>query len=141
MVFVVAEIGINHNGSLEIAKKLIDAAKVSGCDAVKFQKRTIDLVYTKDVLDSPRESPWGKTQRDQKNGLEFNYNDYLEAYCHTREADRKFLHSSISSFEILKEKKEKRQRQTAKAGREGGAEIYGEIKDRKGRDEEAKRRR
>ena len=82
-IFISAEIGINHNGDLDICKKLIDAAKVSGCDAVKFQKRTIDLVYTKDVLDSPRESPWGKTQRDQKNGLEFNYNDYVEInnYC------------------------------------------------------------
>ena len=64
MVFVVAEIGINHNGSLEIAKKLIDAAVVVGCDAVKFQKRTVEKVYSKSALDAPRDSPWGKTNRE-----------------------------------------------------------------------------
>ena len=60
-IFIVAEIGINHNGDLSIAKNLIETAKDAGCDAVKFQKRTIDLVYSKDILDAPRESPWGKT--------------------------------------------------------------------------------
>jgi N-acetylneuraminate synthase len=82
-VFVLAEIGINHNGSLEIAKKLIDTAKAAGCDAVKFQKRTIDTVYTKEVLEQPRESPWGKTQRAQKEGLEFSKAQYdqIDAYC------------------------------------------------------------
>ena len=65
-IFLIAEIGINHNGDLKIAKKLIDLAKDLGFDAVKFQKRDIDTVYTKEFLDSPRESPWGKTQRDQK---------------------------------------------------------------------------
>ena len=59
MVFITAEIGINHNGDLNIAKKLIDVAVEAGCDAVKFQKRTIKKVYSKKVLDSPRESPWG----------------------------------------------------------------------------------
>ena len=77
-IFIIAEIGINHNGDLEIAKDLIKVAKDAGCDAVKFQKRTIDKVYTQDFLDSHRESPWGTTQRDQKNGLEFEYNDFLE---------------------------------------------------------------
>jgi N-acetylneuraminate synthase len=82
-IFVVGEIGLNHNGSVEIAKKLIDVAKDAGCDAVKFQKRTVDKVYTKEFLDSPRESPWGHTQRDQKMGLEFGYDQYIEIknYC------------------------------------------------------------
>ena len=70
-----AEIGINHNGDVEIAKKLIDASKRAGCDAVKFQKRTIDIVYDKEMLDSPRESPWGTTQREQKEGLEFGHDE------------------------------------------------------------------
>ena len=85
-IFIIAEIGLNHNGSLEIAKQLIDAAKDAGANGVKFQKRTIDLVYTKEFLDSPRESPWGKTQRDQKEGLEFGYNDYLQIdeYCRNK---------------------------------------------------------
>lgn len=83
MVFITAEIGINHNGDIEIAKKLIDAAKESGCDAVKFQKRTVEKVYTKEALDAPRESPWGKTTRDQKLGLEFNKKEYdiIDDYC------------------------------------------------------------
>ena len=77
-IFISAEIGINHNGDMSICKKLIDVAKEAGCDAVKFQKRDIDLVYTKGFLDSNRESPWGKTQRDQKLGLEFKLSDYKE---------------------------------------------------------------
>jgi N-acetylneuraminate synthase len=82
-IFVVAEIGINHNGNMEICKKLIDVAVETGCNAVKFQKRSLDLVYTKEFLESARESPWGKTQRDQKSGLEFDKNDYTEIdnYC------------------------------------------------------------
>lgn len=80
---IIAEIGINHNGNLELAKKLINVAVVAGCDAVKFQKRTIDKVYTKEYLDSPRESPWGTTQREQKEGLEFNREEYdqIDALC------------------------------------------------------------
>ena len=82
-IFIIAEIGINHNGNLDIAKQLIDVAKDSGADAVKFQKRTIDLVYTKELLDSPRKSPWGTTQREQKEGLEFGLEEYKEInrYC------------------------------------------------------------
>ena len=82
-LFLIAEIGINHNGQLDIAKQLIDASVDAGFDAVKFQKRTIDKVYTNDFLDSPRESPWGTTQRDQKEGLEFSTNDYksIDSYC------------------------------------------------------------
>ncbi len=82
-VFVIAEVGINHNGDLDIAKKLIEWAVLSGCDAVKFQKRTIDQVYTKEYLDSYRESPWGTTQRAQKEGLEFGKAEYdeIDRYC------------------------------------------------------------
>ena len=83
MVFIAAEIGINHNGDIKIAKKLIDLAVSSGCDAVKFQKRTVNKVYSKEVLDGPRESPWGTTQREQKEGLEFSTADYkiIDKYC------------------------------------------------------------
>ncbi len=83
MTFIVAEIGINHNGSLDITKKLIDIAVSSGCDAVKFQKRTVEKIYSKEVLDSPRDSPWGKTTREQKLGLEFSMKDYqiIDKYC------------------------------------------------------------
>ncbi len=83
MVFITAEIGINHNGDIEIAKKLIDIAKNADCDAVKFQKRTVEKVYSKQVLDSPRESPWGTITREQKLGLEFNKKEYdiIDAYC------------------------------------------------------------
>ncbi len=83
MVFFTAEIGINHNGDLEVAKKLIDVAVEAGCDAVKFQKRAIEKVYSKAVLDTPRESPWGKTTREQKLGLEFGKAEYdtIDQYC------------------------------------------------------------
>jgi len=83
MVFVTAEIGINHNGSIKIAKQLIDIAVEAGCDAVKFQKRNVELVYTKEDLDKPRESLWGNTQRDQKLGLEFSEKQYkiINKYC------------------------------------------------------------
>ena len=82
-IFIIAEIGINHNGSLDITKELIDVAAEAGADAVKFQKRTIDLVYTAEMLDAPRKSPWGETQRAQKEGLEFGKTEYLEIdrYC------------------------------------------------------------
>jgi N-acetylneuraminate synthase len=83
MTFTIAEIGINHNGNIDIAKKLIDEAAKVGFDAVKFQKRTIDIVYSKEILDSPRESPWGNTQREQKEGLEFGLDQYdeIDKYC------------------------------------------------------------
>jgi len=83
MVIIIGEIGINHNGDIEIAKKLIDMAKRAGCDAVKFQKRTVEKVYSKEALDTPRESPWGNTTRDQKLGLEFNKKEYdiIDNYC------------------------------------------------------------
>jgi N-acetylneuraminate synthase len=89
MVMITAEIGINHNGDMDIAKKLIDVAKIAGCDAVKFQKRDIEKVYSKEVLDSPRDSPWGKTQREQKLGLEFTENDFkiIDNYCKQKKID------------------------------------------------------
>jgi N-acetylneuraminate synthase len=82
-IFLIAEIGINHNGSVKIAKQLIDNAVECGFDAVKFQKRTIDIVYTKEDLDKPRESPWGTIQREQKEGLEFSREQYdeIDDYC------------------------------------------------------------
>tara|TARA_R110000782_G_scaffold237024_2_gene323183 strand:- start:245 stop:1075 length:831 start_codon:yes stop_codon:yes gene_type:complete len=82
-IFIIAEIGINHNGDLDITKQLIKEASESGADAVKFQKRTIDVVYSKDDLDRPRESPWGTTNREQKNGLEFGKEEYkiIDSYC------------------------------------------------------------
>ena len=87
MTFIVAEIGINHNGDLKIAKKLIDVAKTAGCDAVKFQKRNVSKVYSKELLDSSRDSPWGTTQRDQKLGLEFLLSEYkkIDKYCKSKQ--------------------------------------------------------
>lgn len=89
MVFVTAEIGINHNGDIKIAKKLIDMASECGCDAVKFQKRTVEKIYSKEVLDSPRDSPWGNTIRDQKLGLEFGKKEYdiIDSYCKDNNID------------------------------------------------------
>ena len=86
---IVAEIGINHNGDMDVVKKLIDISAEAGCNAVKFQKRTIDKVYSTEILDAPRESPWGKTQRDQKEGLELSYENYLEidTYCKIKKID------------------------------------------------------
>jgi N-acetylneuraminate synthase len=85
-IFIVAEIGINHNGDMSICKELIDVAVESGCHAVKFQKRDINKVYTQDFLDSPRESPWGTTQLEQKLGLEFGIDEYqeIDQYCKER---------------------------------------------------------
>ena len=82
-IFVIAEVGINHNGDMSICKELIDVAVDSGCNAVKFQKRDINKVYTQEFLDSARESPWGNTQRAQKEGLEFTKEQYQEIadYC------------------------------------------------------------
>lgn len=85
--FLIAEIGINHNGDVEIAKQLIDLASQYGYDAVKFQKRTLDAVYTKDDLDRPRESPFGTTNRELKQGLEFGKEEYdeIDAYCKSKQ--------------------------------------------------------
>ena len=85
MVFITAEIGINHNGDINVAKKLIDMAVRTGCNAVKFQKRTVEKVYSKEVLDSPRENPWGTTTREQKFGLEFEKKEYDVINSYTKE--------------------------------------------------------
>jgi N-acetylneuraminate synthase len=81
--FVIAEIGINHNGDLDLARKLISAALLSGCDAVKFQKRTVDVVYSAEELAKPRENPFGPTNGDLKRGLEFGQEQYqaIDEYC------------------------------------------------------------
>ncbi len=81
--FIISEIGINHNGDLDIAKKMIDVSVESGADAVKFQKRDIDIVYSNEQLKRPRTSPFGTTEREQKEGLEFNKNEYdiIDSYC------------------------------------------------------------
>ena len=86
-IFTIAEIGINHNGDLDIAKKLINNAKKAGFKSVKFQKRTIDIVYSQEDLSKERESPWGTTQREQKEGLEFNEKEYdeIDSYCKEKE--------------------------------------------------------
>ena len=85
-VFVIGEIGINHNGDLNIAKQLIDRAVEWGLDAVKFQKRTVDLVYSSEELDKPRESPFGTTNRDLKMHLEFDREEYdqIDSYCKSK---------------------------------------------------------
>ncbi len=81
--YIIAEVGINHNGDIDLAKRLIDLAKISGCNAVKFQKRTVDVVYTPAELAAPRESPYGKTNGDLKHGLEFVLEEYqeIDRYC------------------------------------------------------------
>lgn len=82
--YLVSEIGINHNGDLELARKLISASLLAGCDAVKFQKRTIDIVYSQEELARPRENPFGATNGDLKRGLEFDRDQYqaIDDYCH-----------------------------------------------------------
>ena len=101
--YLIAEIGINHNGDIKIAKKLIKNAKDSGFDAVKFQKRTIDIVYDKKTLDIPRESPWGTTTREQKIGLEFERPQYDEIhdYCEQLKLDWFASAWDIKSLEFL----------------------------------------
>jgi len=104
-IFIIGEIGINHNGDLGITKKLIDEAADAGADAVKFQKRTIDLVYTKEFLDSSRESPWGTTQREQKEGLEFGLEEYKEIDRYCKEKGIEWFASAwdLESQEFLKQ--------------------------------------
>ena len=101
--YLIAEIGINHNGDVEIAKKLIDNAKEAGFDSVKFQKRDINLVYSKDILDSPRKSPWGETQRDQKIGLELTKSNYetIDNYCKQKKIDWFASAWDINSLKFL----------------------------------------
>ena len=104
MVFITAEIGINHNGDIEIAKQIIDSAKNAGCNAVKFQKRSVEKVYSKEILDSPRDSPWGTTTREQKEGLEFGEKEYdiIDKYCKDKEIEWYASAWDIDSQEFLK---------------------------------------
>jgi N-acetylneuraminate synthase len=87
--YVIAEIGINHNGNVDLAKRLVSVAVAAGCDAVKFQKRTVEVVYTAKELATPRENPFGTTNGDLKHGLEFGYEDYAElaAFCKSLKID------------------------------------------------------
>ena len=103
-IFFIAEIGINHNGSVEIAKQLIDVAKDCGADAVKFQKRTVDRVYDEEFLASPRESPWGTTQREQKEALELGEDEYaqIDAHCGARGIEWFASAWDLESYEFLR---------------------------------------
>jgi N-acetylneuraminate synthase len=103
MVYVIAEIGINHNGDINLAKELIVGAYKSGCDAVKFQKRTIDEVYSKEDLDRPRESPWGTTNREQKEGIEFSIEQYKELHRFTKKMKMGFIVScwDVKSVDLI----------------------------------------
>jgi len=104
-IYVIAEIGINHNGDVSLAKKLIDQSHTSGADAVKFQKRTIELVYTPAELDNYRESPWGTTNRQQKEGLEFSIEEYRELESYTKELGMDFIVScwDVNSIDVIEE--------------------------------------
>ena len=104
-MYIIAEIGINHNGSLDLARELIRRAAQAGCNAVKFQKRTIDLVYTAEELDKYRESPWGTTNRQQKEGLEFSVEQYQNIEEYTRSLGMDFIVScwDKNSVDVIEE--------------------------------------
>ena len=91
MTYIISEIGINHNGDIELAKELILKSKKSGCDAVKFQKRDIESVYTKEELDTPRESPFGTTTREQKEGIELSIEEFKELENYTKNLGLDFI--------------------------------------------------
>ena len=101
--FIISEIGINHNGSIDLAKKMIDVSVEAGADA-NFKKRDIQSVYTEEFLNSHRESPWGATQRDQKNGLEFNEKEYkiIDQYCKEKNLLVCLLARDLKSLNFLK---------------------------------------
>ncbi len=103
-IHIIAEIGINHNGDLDIAKKMIQTAKSIGADSVKFQKRDLELVYSKEELDKYRESPWGTTNRQQKEGLEFSKKDYeiIDKYCKNLGIDWFASAWDVNSLNFLK---------------------------------------
>ena len=88
-IIIISEVGINHNGDMKVCKDLIDLSVEAGCDAVKFQARTVEKIYTKEILDSKRDSPWGTTTREQKNGLELSEKDYkiIDKYCKKKKID------------------------------------------------------
>jgi N-acetylneuraminate synthase len=104
-IFIVAEIGINHNGDMSICKDLIDVAVDAGCDAVKLQKRDLDQVYKQEMLNSPRESPWGTTQREQKEGLEFDAEQYqeIDKYCKRKNIEWYASAWDLNSQKFLKQ--------------------------------------
>ena len=103
-ITIISEIGINHNGDLDLTKKMILASKECGADLVKFQKRDINLVYDEETLDSKRDSPWGKTTREQKLGLEFEKKEYdeIEKYCKEVGIDWFASAWDLNSFKFLK---------------------------------------
>jgi N-acetylneuraminate synthase len=105
-LYVISEIGINHNGSMELAKELILKSKEAGCHAVKFQKRDIESVYSKEELDAARESPWGKTNREQKLGLEFSMEQYEQLYRFTKSLGLDFGVScwDLKSVDLVEQK-------------------------------------
>ncbi len=105
--YLIAEIGINHNGDIKIAKKLIDNAVKAGFDAVKFQKRDLNLVYSQELLNSFRESPWGNTQRAQKKGLELGSREYniINSYCKKKKIEWFASAWDVNSLEFLKKYK------------------------------------
>ena len=104
-IYIVAEIGINHNGSMSICKELIDIAVESNSNAVKFQKRDLNQVYTQDFLNLPRESLWGTTQREQKSGLEFGLIEYkeIDQYCRDKGIDWFASAWDLNSQQFLKQ--------------------------------------
>ena len=104
-VFIISELGINHNGDINLAKKMIDESIVSGADAVKFQKRDIDSVYTKEELDTPRESPFGTTTREQKEGIEFDIEQYVELQEYSKKYTLDFIVScwDLKSLDLVQE--------------------------------------
>jgi len=100
MTYIIAEIGINHNGDMKLAKKLIGISHTAGCDAVKFQKRSIDDVYTKEELETYRESPWGTTNRQQKEGLEFSLAEFKELEKYSNDKGLDFIISCWDSQSV-----------------------------------------
>ena len=103
--YIIAEVGINHNGDIELAKELIHKAFLAGCDAVKFQKRDIESVYTQEELDTPRESPFGTTTREQKEGIEFNMEQYKELQAYAEELSLDFIVSCWDQMSLIQVEK------------------------------------
>ena len=103
--YIIAEIGINHNGDMDLAKELILKAKHGGCDAVKFQKRDIESVYSEEELNTPRESPFGTTTREQKEGIEFDINQYKELESYSKQCGLDFIVScwDLKSLDLVQE--------------------------------------
>lgn len=103
--FIIAEVGINHNGDIKIAKEIIKESKLCGVDAVKFQKRDIDLVYDKETLSSKRESPWGSTFRHQKEGIEFGLEEYKQIDEYSKSLNIEWFASAwdLNSLDFLKQ--------------------------------------